>query len=118
MALPVYCVMPDHLHALVEGATATADFRWFVNRFKQATGFEFQQASGIKLWQEGYYDHVLREDESMIGVAAYILHNPVRAGLCASVRDYPYVGSDRYTIAELIDAVQCEPCSAGRIRRP
>src|SRR6266478_5236097 len=49
-------------------------------------------------WQEGYYDHVLRDEEPTIGVAAYILHNPIRAGLSRTLEGYPLLGSDRYTL--------------------
>jgi hypothetical protein len=35
---------------------------------------------------------------------AYVLGNPVRAGLCASPEEYPLLGSDRYSIRELADA--------------
>jgi REP element-mobilizing transposase RayT len=41
------------------------------------------------IWQEGYYDHALRSEESLPDVARYIVMNPVRAGLVKSIRDYP-----------------------------
>ena len=39
-------------------------------------------------------------------VARYLLNNPVRAGLVMSPIDYPYLGSDRWSVTELIDALQ------------
>ena len=61
--VPAYCVMPDHLHALVEARTDSAYLRQFVSRFKQRTGFEWKQRTGQLLWQEGYHDRVLRDEE-------------------------------------------------------
>jgi len=45
-----------------------------------------------RLWQDGYYDHVLREEEATIPVARYIVLNPVRAGLCEDASAYPAPG--------------------------
>ena len=84
--------MPDHLHLLVEGSEAS-DLPVFVKDFKQRTGFQYRRARGQSLWQKSYYDHILRTEEDVHGVARYIVGNPVRAGLVAAAKDYPYCGS-------------------------
>ena len=84
--------MPDHLHLLVEGSEAS-DLPVFVKDFKQRTGFQYRRARGQSLWQKSYYDHILRTEEDVHGVARYIVGNPVRAGLVAAANDYPYCGS-------------------------
>jgi REP element-mobilizing transposase RayT len=109
-----YCLIPDHLHALVEGLEDRSDFQKFAAMIKQRTSFAYRRVSETQLWQEGYYDHVLRDAESQIGVAAYIVNNPIRAGLCTKISDYPWLGSDRYTLDELIEAVQLDPRGARR----
>src|SRR5690348_16086718 len=38
-AVPAYCVMPDHLHALLEGVDDASDFRECVRQFKQRSAF-------------------------------------------------------------------------------
>jgi putative transposase len=111
-----YCLMPDHLHTLTDGLDDRADFRKCVSMVKQQTSFAYRQRHAERLWQEGYYDHVLRDGEPQIGVAAYIINNPIRAGLCTKVSDYPWLGSDRYTLEQLIDAVQFDPRRAGSSR--
>ena len=97
--------MPDHLHLLVEGTTLEVDLRRFVSAFKQQTGFGFVRQYSAQLWQDGYYDRVLRSDEETPDVVRYILDNPVRAGLVALFDQYPYSGSDRYSISDLAEAV-------------
>jgi putative transposase len=103
-----YCVMPDHLHALVAGEHEAADVREFVRIFKQQTSFEWKRAHGTSLWQRGYFDHVLRDDEDTFVVARYIIENPVRAGLVASPPDYPYLGSLTVSVRDLFYSVQIE----------
>ena len=68
-----YCFMPDHMHALVEGLHDDADFKRFTAMFKQRSSFDYKKVRRARLWQEGFYDHALRDDEPAIGVAAYIL---------------------------------------------
>jgi putative transposase len=92
-AVHAYCVMPDHLHALVEGISDVSDLLSFVKIFKQVTAFRYKARTGQRLWQRAYYDHILRPSDSLDGVAWYIWLNPVRAGLCADYKDYPLSGS-------------------------
>jgi REP element-mobilizing transposase RayT len=107
--LTAYCFMPDHVHALIEATSDHALFLKFVAMFKQRSGYDFKQRTGNPLWQDGFYDHVLRDEESSLAVAAYIVANPVTAGLCSDVRSYPFVGSSRFSIEQLIDAVAWRP---------
>jgi putative transposase len=93
-AIQAYCFMPDHLHLLVNGTRDTSDCLAFINGFKQATGYEFKQATGQRLWQHKPFDHILRPDERWEPVAWYIWMNPVRRGLCARPEDWPFSGSD------------------------
>ena len=116
LAVIAYCLMPDHMHALVEGLAEDSDFRRFVSMFKQRSTFASRRLGGAPLWQEGYYDHVVRAEQSYLSIAAYILNNPVRACLCRTVTEYPFLGSDRYTIEELVDAISIDPM--GRRSRP
>ena len=105
-AVPAYCVMTNHLHALLRGCEARSDFRQFVVRFKQRTGFDWKQRTGQTLWQEGYFDRVLREEETDLSVIAYIAANPVSAGLAASCAEYPFLGSSEYSARELEELIR------------
>ena len=105
-ALIADCFMPDHLHLLVEGLTDASDCRRFISLAKQFSGFHYQKAFGGRLWQRYGFERVLRHDEATVSVARYILENPLRAGLVKSVSDYPFIGSNVYTVAEILEAVQ------------
>ena len=91
--ISAYCFMPDHVHIFAEGTSPTSSIRKLIQRWKQKTGYAHRRALGGRLWQGGYYDHVLREDEDRHAAIRYLLTNPVRAGLVSDVRDYPLWGS-------------------------
>ena len=76
---------------------------------KRRTGYAFKQATGEPLWQEGFYDRILRSQECTRSVARYILANPVRAGLVRHPRAWPFLGSEVYDLRELLESA----CDAG-----
>jgi putative transposase len=106
-----HCFMPDHLHAAVEGRNESADARAFIKRMKQFTGFYFKQTFSERLWQRYGYEHVIRDDETTAKVVRYVLENPVRAQLVATVAEYPFVGSSEYSLEQLLDC--CRDSSNG-----
>jgi putative transposase len=85
--------MPDHLHFLVEGLEPASDLVQFLKCFKIKTSRWFARAYGDELWQRGYYEHVLREEDVVELFAWYIWLNPVRKGLVARPEEYPFNGS-------------------------
>jgi len=44
------------------------------------------------LWQPGFFDHVLHNDESYTEKWKYVRDNPLRAGLVSRGDDWPYQG--------------------------
>lgn len=88
-----FCVMQDHVHLLVEGKTSASDVVKFVALWKQSTGYLFRRELPTRFWQRRFYDHVLRRAEDSESVAWYIWMNPVRKGLAADPREYPFSGS-------------------------
>jgi putative transposase len=105
--------MPDHVHVLVEAERPDADLVKWLGLWRQLSGFWERRRTGQYLWQEGYWDYTLRDDESVIGIAAYVVANPVRVAIASSPDQYPYLGSSRYSLAELMTAVQQRPRRAG-----
>ena len=86
--LSVICLMPDHLHLQI--APVEINLLPLVGRWKSFTTNRLH-AAGVwgKVWQRSFYDHATREGDGDVG--AYILENPVRAGLVHDRRAYPYV---------------------------
>ena len=107
-----YCFMPDHLHLLVGGSAGRAHLTAFAQRAKQLSGYYGRRRAGGPIWQVGYFERVLREAEDTRTVVAYILGNPVRAGLVVNPADHPFSGSGVCSLTELLEYVSDRP-SAG-----
>ena len=105
-AILAYCLMPDHAHLLVEGVCNDSDFKRFAKMAKQRSGGLYAKTQHQRLWQEGYYDRVMREDDDPRALARYIVNNPVRACLVKAPAEYPFVGSDTWTLADLLKSYQ------------
>lgn len=78
-----FVLMPDHLHwlfSLRSGSLPEA-----LQRLKGRSA----RRAGSRLWQANYFDHALRHDEDILGIARYIIANPLRAGMVSSIGDYP-----------------------------
>src|SRR5207247_6433916 len=90
--ITAYCFMPDHLHLLTIGASDDFNARHCAEVFRRQSAYYFRRTGHGRLWQEGYYDRVLREEEATLKVIRYIVDNPVRAGLCPEAAAYPFSG--------------------------
>jgi len=105
-AVTAFCFMPDHFHGIFESLADDCCFTKFANMVKQRTAFEYRRLYGEALWQDSYFDRVIRSDESSWDVVAYVLANPCRAGLCESAIQYSFSGSSLYSLADLCAATQ------------
>lgn len=81
----IFLVMPDHAHALLR-FPSHGSMRETIRGWKRWTA----RFLGVK-WQDGFFDHRLRSDESLDEKARYIWENPVRAGLVHQPEDWPHV---------------------------
>jgi putative transposase len=98
-----YCVMPDHVHLVVQGLRDDSEMEAFVKSWNTQTGYYWRRRGRQKLWQEGYYDQILWSDVSLIRAARYVVMNPVRRGLVDDATVYQFSGSTRFSIAEILD---------------
>jgi putative transposase len=65
-----YCFMPDHRHLLVEGISPQAGLPRFVKAAKQPLRGDREARHRYVLWQTGYFERVLLNDEESLAVAA------------------------------------------------
>jgi REP element-mobilizing transposase RayT len=87
----LWLLMPDHWHGIVR-ISGDEPLGRTVARFKGRITTAVAQQTGYALWQSGFHDHALRSDERLPDVAAYVLDNPVRAGLVEHSADWPWQG--------------------------
>jgi putative transposase len=96
VAVGRYVIMPDHVHLFVRGDDNFRLGPW-VGALKQALAKAgmLSRAKG-QVWAEGFFDHLLRSNESYSQKWNYVRENPVRSGLVKSVADWPYQGEIVY----------------------
>ena len=91
-AAATYCfvVMPDHLHWLLQ-LQGPASLSRLVGRVKSISARAVNRYRGAQglVWQNGFHDRAVRREQDVKAIARYVVANPVRAGLVASLRDYP-----------------------------
>lgn len=102
ISLDEFIVMPDHVHGVIvisdgeaNGVGAIHTTIYYVplrtrrtmllpkllGRFKMASAKQINQkrgASGTPVWQRGYFDHVIRNEDDLNQIRDYIRTNPLR----------------------------------------
>ena len=79
-----FVVMPDHLHWLLQ--LQQGSLSSLVGRVKSISA----RRLGGQVWQKGFHDHALRQEEDLVALARYVVANPLRAGLVERLGDYPH----------------------------
>jgi REP element-mobilizing transposase RayT len=87
--------MPDHLHLFVRGDHEFGLSEW-MKGLKRAITNAFPFGPARPNWQPGFFDHLLRNDESYGEKWNYVRDNPVRAGLANAADDWSYAGEIVY----------------------
>ena len=97
-AVGSYVVMPDHVHFFCTDGDQGTTLSRFVGAWKEWTSKSIQRMCRVEgpIWQKGFFDHLLRSDESYSEKWEYVRNNPVRAGLVARAEDWPFSGSVDY----------------------
>ena len=120
IAVGRYVIMPDHVHFFVRGNPDFVLSSWIggLKRAMSVTVLKGPQPARLNcggtrvacddreiaadtaastgkakpLWQPGFFDHVLRNDESYGQKWEYVRDNPVRADLVKQWHEWPYQG--------------------------
>ena len=80
-----YVLMPDHLHWLMQLGEHVD-----LARCVQGVKSMVLRQLGRPVWQAGFHDRAMRQEEDLQALARYIVANPLRAGLVKRVGDYPH----------------------------
>ena len=88
-----FVIMPDHIHLLIWQNQDSCGLKNWIKGLKRVISIEFEKLD-IKRphWQEGFFDHLIRNNDSCVMKSEYINQNPVRAGLCADYQNWSYRG--------------------------
>jgi REP element-mobilizing transposase RayT len=99
-----YVVMPDHVHLMMvlrEGHCLASVMRVW-------KGFASRRLSrrigrGAPIWQDGYYDHMVRNSKDLRDCLAYMHYNPVRKGFADDPERYAFSTANP-ALADDVDA--------------
>ena len=83
--LRLMVLMPDHVHAVLAFPRGIS----MKKTLPAWKGF-VAKTHGIE-WQRDFFDHRLRNDESLDEKLLYVRQNPVRRGFVEKASDWPYV---------------------------
>jgi len=81
-------VMPDHIHGIIEldsgrtGPALPGVLGWFksmtTNEYIRGVRAARWPSFSRKLWQRGYYEHVVRDEDDLARVREYMHDNPLK----------------------------------------
>ena len=85
-----FVIMPDHMHLIIIPKDKNIS-----GCMKSIKGFSARKLNEIlgrqgTLWQSGFYDYILDNDEKVLSRINYIEENPLRKGLVTAPEDYKY----------------------------
>ncbi len=97
-AIGSYVVMPDHVHFFCKPTPDAGKLSELMQHWKEWTSKRIKQELNIEgsVWQEEFFDHLLRSHESYSEKWNYVEQNPVRAGFVQKASDWPYAGCIHY----------------------
>ncbi|MFZ1977012.1 MAG: transposase [Bacteroidota bacterium] len=96
--LDSFVIMPNHIHGIIVliecrgtlqraptkeqfGKPTSNSIPTIVRLFKAAATKrinEYRAIPGIPVWQKNYYEHIIRNDDSLNKIRDYIIHNPLK----------------------------------------
>ncbi len=85
-----WVVMPDHIHWLMQLQDAPLSRCMRAFKSRSARAINATRGAAGPVWQAGYYDRRIRNDDELRATARYIVANPLRGGLVERIEDYPY----------------------------
>ena len=89
IAVGRYVIMPDHMHLFVAGHYEFSINEW-IRVLKRTLSTVI--SAPAPHWQAGFFDHLIRHNESYGEKWEYVYQNPVRAGLVREANDWPWQG--------------------------
>jgi REP element-mobilizing transposase RayT len=97
-----YVVMPTHVHLLLH--PHNKNLIQIMRNLKSRTGFAISQArlAPGPIWQERYFDTIVRHVQNFWQKLEYIHRNPVEAGLAKEPEEWLWSSARHYTRKETI----------------
>ena len=84
-----WVIMPDHVHWLFQ-LESKISLSSVIKSVKAKSSMEINKLMHHEgsIWQRGFYDRALRNEEDIRQIARYIVANPLRAGIVENIGNY------------------------------
>jgi REP element-mobilizing transposase RayT len=95
--LHAWVVMPNHVHVVI-AIKPRASLSRIVHSWKSYTATVINRClrrTG-RLWQEDYWDRLIRDEKHFISAVDYIHGNPAKAGLVERAEDWPWSSARKW----------------------
>ena len=88
--LHAFCLLPNHYHLIVEALRRdlTAGMQQLNGRYAQRFNKRYDRVG--HLFQNRFSSYVIESEEHLVRALAYVGANPVEAGLCDRIADWPW----------------------------
>jgi REP element-mobilizing transposase RayT len=86
-----FVIMPEHLHLIILPQNKRTVSQ-IMHRLKSYTAKKINNLLGRsgKIWQDGFYERIIRSQDDLREKATYMENNPVRKNLVAEPEEYSY----------------------------
>ncbi len=118
--LIAYCIMPNHVHLLLDFSIQIVDKNGFYmdslpenytqlhQIMKAIKGGSAYEANKVldrigTFWYKDSYDHFVRNEKEYWNIINYIINNPVKAGLVEDWKDYKETYISSFILEKLLD---------------
>jgi putative transposase len=92
--LLAYVILPDHFHWLMKVDDSSGNFSKIMHSVKRNFTQNYKRAHNIQIsisiWQRGFWDHVIRDENDLERHFDYIHWNPVKHGYIVKPEEWPY----------------------------
>jgi putative transposase len=88
-----HCLLGTHYHLILEAGRESLSAG--MQRLNGVYALRFSRRHGRRghLFAERFSSFVIRDDQHLGAAIEYVLQNPVKAGLCAEARDWPWAAA-------------------------
>lgn len=103
-----YSMMSNHYHLILQNTSNRMD-----DFFKQLNGqfgqyYRKQHGGKGYVFQDRYKSMLIQDEGYLLMSIAYVLNNPVKAGLCTSFSEYPWSSGSLYFSGKDTQSIDCE----------
>lgn len=107
MRILAYCLMDNHYHLVIQNLSGRMSE--FFKQLNGQYGNYFRRRHGGKgyVFQDRYKSILIQDDSYLMLVIAYVLNNPVKAGLVTNYEKYPWSSAGFYFSEKDNTSVDC-----------